>query len=173
MPDRDLHAELKRLLDHQEIADRLAIWCRSVDTRDFTTLTQVFHPDIVWDFGKGIVERGLDKLIGRIEAHMLGASFCGARHIHLSNLCTRFEGDTAVSDAYFFALSAGTRTFAGQTLMEFGQYHDTWQRAAQGWRIVRRDYRMDIQQGPLEILYGTAPPEMWSEGDARRLEGKR
>src|ERR1700687_3358736 len=99
MADRDLPAERKRLLDPQESADRLGIWCRSVDTRYFTALTQVFHPDIVWDFGKGIVERGLDKLIGRIEAHMLGASFCGARHIHLSNLCPRFEGGTAVSDA--------------------------------------------------------------------------
>jgi SnoaL-like domain len=78
-----------------------------------------------------------------------------------------------ISDAYFLAVSAGTRQFAGQTLMEWGQYHDTWRMTDDGWRIVQRDYRMDIQQGPLGILYATAPPDMWREGDARRLDGKR
>lgn len=41
---------------------------------------------------------------------------------------------------------------------------------AEGWRIVRRDYRTDIQDGPLEILYGSGSAEMWKDGDARRLD---
>jgi len=173
MTNRDANDDLKRLLTHHEIAERLAIWCRSVDARDFATLSQVFHPEVIWDFGQGIVDQNLAQLITRIEAHMLGASYCGARHIHVSNLCTRAEGEAMISDAYFLAVSAGTRQFAGQTLMEWGQYHDTWRMTDDGWRIVQRDYRMDIQQGPLGILYATAPPDMWREGDARRLDGKR
>jgi len=92
MTNRDANDDLKRLLTHHEIAERLAIWCRSVDARDFATLSQVFHPEVIWDFGQGIVDRNLAQLITRIEAHMLGASYCGARHIHVSNLCTRAEG---------------------------------------------------------------------------------
>lgn len=173
MTEQGVPAQLQRILDRQEISDRLAIWCRSVDTRDFGSLSGVFHRDVTWDFGEGVVDHGLAQIIKRIEAHMLGASYCGKRQIRLSNLCTRFANGGAVSDAYFFAISAGTGKFQGQTLLEWGAYHDTWQQSEDGWRIVRRDYRNEIRQGPLEILYGTAPPELWNEGDARRLDGKR
>jgi len=38
-------------------------------------------------------------------------------------------------------------TVRRQTLDGMGQYHDTWRMTDDGWRIVQRDYRMDIQQG--------------------------
>jgi len=159
-----------QLIDHQEICDRLDIWCRSVDLRDFSSLTEVFVPHLVWDFGRGTVDTTLDEVVARIKAHMLGASACGARHIHVSNVRSHIMGDDAKSDAYFLAASAGCGAYLGKTLLEWGNYHDTWKRGAEGWRIVRRDYRMDIQHGPLEILYGSAPAEMWKDGDARRLD---
>jgi hypothetical protein len=170
MPSTNEPSAIQKLLDHQEIADRLNIWCRSVDTRDLTTLSEVFDRDLVWDFGRGTVDTSLDQVIARIQAHMFGASFCGARHIHVSNIQTQIGGDEAESDAYFFAISAGIRDYAGRTLLEWGNYHDIWRRGPNGWRIIRRNYRMDIQEGPLEILYGSAPAQMWQEGDVRRLD---
>jgi hypothetical protein len=163
-------AAVRKLLDHQEISDRLNIWCRSVDTRDLTTLSEVFDPHLIWDFGRGTVDTSLGQVIKRIKAHMFGASRCGARHIHVSNLRANISGDDAESDAYFFAISAGKGEYLGRTLLEWGNYHDIWRRGKNGWRIIRRDYRVDVQDGPLEILYASAPAEMWKEGDARRLD---
>ena len=35
--------------------------------------------------------------------------------------------------------------------------------------ITKRVYRIDISDGPMEIVYGGAPPETWKENDERRL----
>lgn len=163
-------AQLRLFWDHKEISDRLGTWCRCVDTRNLDPMAEVFDAAVVWDFGKGTVDHGLERIIQRIKAHMFGAAFCGARQIHIANLRVEVEGDDAQSEAYFFAASAGVREYTGRTLLEWGNYHDIWARRANGWRIVKRNYRMDIQEGPLEILYGTAPADMWEAGDARRLD---
>jgi SnoaL-like domain len=165
-----LSHRIKLIEDRNEICDRLAIWCRSVDVRDFDLLWQVFDKDVTWDFGKGAVDNGLGHVIERIRAHIVEATYCGERQIHLANVQVEVDGDRATSEAYFFSTSAGTRGFENQALLEWGAYKDIWRRGQGGWRIVHRLYRMKIQQGPLGIVYGSAPAEMWQEGDARRMD---
>ena len=156
--------------DHREMTDRLATWCRCVDTRDMGPMTDVFDEDVVWDFGGGTVDRGLAAVVERITAHVVVATYCGNRQIHLANVRIDIDGDTARSSAYFFSTSAGIREYEGQALLEWGTYDDTWRRGSAGWRIAHRNYEMRIQSGPLEIVYGSAPAEMWQEGDHRRLD---
>lgn len=166
----DLAKQLQRFQDYKDISDKLSIWCRSVDVRDFDLLWQVFDKDVTWDFGKGAVDHGLERVIERIRAHIVEATYCGERQIHLANVQIDVDNDKANSQAYFFSTSSGVRGFEGQALLEWGSYYDTWVKGAEGWRIVHRLYRMKIQQGPLDIVYGSAPAEMWQEGDARRLD---
>jgi hypothetical protein len=166
----ELTGQLQAFQDHKAISDKLGIWCRCVDTRELGGMSEVFDERVEWDFGQGTVDHGLDAVIERIQAHIVEATYCGKRQIHIANLRVDVTRDVAESEAYFFSTSAGIREFEGKVLLEWGNYLDTWQRGTVGWRIVKRIYEMRIQHGPLEIVYGSAPAEMWQEGDHRRLD---
>lgn len=161
---------LREFRDYKAISDKLGTWCRCVDTRDLDPMWEVFDENVHWDFGENTIDHGLKAVIARIEAHIGEATYCGQRQIHLGNPRIDVTGDTAESEAYFFSTSAGTREYTGHSLLEWGNYRDSWRRGPHGWRIVTRIYEMRIQQGPLEIVYGSAPPEMWADGDHRRLD---
>ena len=133
-------------------------------------MCEVFDPDVRWDYGKGTVDVGLDAVIRRIGAHLSRAGHCGATQHHLANPRIDLDGDAAESEAYFFAAHAGTGGFAGRTLLQWGNYLDRWRRGPEGWRIVQRTYRIDISDGPLEIVYGNDTADMWQEGDDRRID---
>jgi hypothetical protein len=79
------------------------------------------------------------------------------------------DGDTAESEAYFCGAHAGLGANEGKTLLQWGNYNDFWKRTSGGWCIVKRIYRIDISDGPMEIVYGSAPAGMWKEGDDRSL----
>jgi ketosteroid isomerase-like protein len=165
--DADLREQLQALLDHKAISDKLAIWCRCADTRDMSRMTEVFADDLVWDFGAGTVDHGLTAVVERLVAHVGSAGNCGARQIHLANLRIDVDGDVAESEAYFFAASAGVATFAGQALLQWGNYLDHWERQDSGWRIVHRTYDNQFDLGPMEIVYPTMAADMWQPGDNR------
>lgn len=42
--------------DQKTLADKLALWCVSVDTRDLKRLPEVFSDDVEWEFGEGTAE---------------------------------------------------------------------------------------------------------------------
>ena len=161
---------IAQFLDSKAISDALGLWCRIVDTHDLERMPQVFAQDVHWDFGKGTVDHGLDQVVARIKAHLIIQSYCGPTHHHLANLRIDVAGDQAESEAYFCAAHAGTGPYEGQTLVQWGNYLDSWQRRPEGWRIVKRVYRIDISDGPMEIVYGNNTAAMWQEGDDRRLE---
>jgi len=164
MPD-----PLQPFWDTKAISDKVGLWCRIVDARDLMRMPEVFDRDVEWDFGKGTVDHGLDAVVRRISAHLVEGTYCGATQHHLANMRVDLDGDAAESEAYFFAAHAGTGDNEGKTLLQWGNYNDFWRRTAEGWRIVKRIYRIDISDGPLEIVYGSAPADMWKEGDSRRL----
>lgn len=162
---------LQLFLDTKEITDKVGLWCRMVDGRDLSRMREVFDQMVEWDFGKGTVDHGLNQVMSRIDAHLFNDSLCGPTQHHLANMRVDVDGDCAESEAYFFAAHAGTGAFKGKTLLQWGNYNDFWRRTSQGWRIVRRVYRITLSDGPLEIVYGNGTQEMWQEGDERRLAG--
>ena len=155
--------------DHKQISDKLGLWCRIIDARALDQLPEVFDPSVEWDFGGGTVDHNLSAVIERIQAHLVEQTYCGNTHHQLANLQIDIAGDQAESDAYFFASHAGIEAYAGKTLLQWGKYTDSWRRTDNGWRIVRRLYRVDISEGPMEIVYANVPEEMWNEGDERKL----
>lgn len=157
--------------DTKAITDKAGLWCRIVDTHDLSRMPEVFDAGVVWNFGKGTVDHGLDAVIRRISAHLVDNSSCGQTQHQLANLRVDLDGDEAESEAYFFAAHAGLAAYAGQTLLQWGNYLDRWHRTSDGWRIVLRTYRIDISDGPLEIVYGNGTAEMWQENDSRRIGG--
>jgi hypothetical protein len=166
----DVTTQLRLFFDTKEIADTLALWCRCADTRDMQRMPEVFAEELVWDFGGGTVDRSLAAVIERLETHVGSAGNCGDRQIHLANLRIDVDGDTAESDAYFFAASSGVGIFQGQALLQWGSYRDGWERRSEGWRIVRRTYENRFDQGPMEIVYPTSAADLWEQGDKRRTE---
>lgn len=157
--------------DSKAIADKLGLWCRIVDSRMLGRMSEVFAHDLEWDYGKGTIDRGLDRVIERICAHLVGQEFCGLTQHHLANPRIDIDGDEAESEAYFFAAHAGAGSYTGKTLMQWGNYLDRWFRVEGEWRIVKRVYRIDISEGPLEIVYGNDTAHLWQEGDERRISG--
>jgi hypothetical protein len=155
--------------DTKAITDKLGLWCRIVDRRDLSQMKEVFSTDIFWDYGKGTFEHGLDNVIRRIELHLVEGTYCGATQHHLANMRVDINGDEAESEAYFFAAHAGIGTNEGKTLLQWGNYNDFWKRTPEGWRIGKRIYRIDISEGPMEIVYGSAPAGTWQEGDERGI----
>lgn len=155
--------------DQKTLADKLALWCVSVDTRDLKRLPEVFSEDVEWEFGEGTVDVGLDSVVARIRAHLFEDSFCGATQHGLSNTRIDIEGDEAESHAYFCAVHAGIGDYEGEILVQWGIYHDFWLRTESGWRIRKRNYQITISDGPLEIVYAGVPENFWREGDKRRL----
>jgi len=156
--------------DHKAIADKVGLWCRIVDTKDLSRMPEVFDKDIFWDYGKGTSEQGLDNVVARIDAHLVSDSLCGATQHQLANMRIDVDGDEAESEAYFFAAHAGIGALEGKTLLQWGNYNDFWRRTPDGWRIVKRLYRIDISDGPLEVVYGSGTGAMWQEDDERALK---
>jgi hypothetical protein len=161
---------MRHMFDNKAITDGLGLWCRIVDGQVLDRMPEVFSGDVEWDYGMGTFEHGLDRVVARIKAHLVEQDQCGATQHHLANLRIDLDGDAAESEAYFFAAHAGIGRYAGQTLLQWGNYRDHWRRTADGWRIVKREYRIDISDGPLEIVYGNDTADMWQDGDERRIE---
>lgn len=167
MPDT---GDLSVFFDSKAIADKLGLWCRIVDTRSLERMPEVFAQDVDWDYGKGTSEKGLDNVIARIRAHLVEQVQCGPTQHHLANPRIDIDGDEAESEAYFLAAHAGIGAYAGKTLLQWGNYLDTWRRTDDGWRIIKRVYRIDISDGPMEIVYGNDTGHLWQKGDDRRID---
>lgn len=155
--------------DHKDLADKLALWCLSIDTKDLERLSDIFAPDVEWDYGGGTVDTDLENVITRIRTHLIEQTFCGATQHNVSNLRIDIEGDEAETHAYFCGAHAGIGEFEGKTLVQWGIYQDFWRRTEAGWRIKKRDYTITISDGPLEIVYANVPQTMWKEDDKRNL----
>ena len=158
--------------DTKAITNTLGLWCRIVDTRNLVRMHEVFDADIVWDYGKGITEQGLENITQRIRIHLVDGTYSGATQHHLANMRVDVDGDAAESEAYVFAAHVGTGRNTGRTLLQWDNYHDFWKRRPAGWRCVKRKCRIDISDGPLEIVYGSVPPSSWGDDDARSLKAE-
>jgi hypothetical protein len=161
---------LEAIIDRLAIFDQLALWCRLIDTRQLTRLSDIFVDDVFWDFGHGTIDRDLSAVTRRITALLGDDSTCGTTQHHLANMVVTVENDTAESEAYFMAPHAGTGPRAGQVLTQWGIYRDSWKRTPTGWRIAKRIYRITLSEGPLDIVYGNGPAHMWQPEDERHLE---
>lgn len=128
----NFEAQVRELVDRQEILDCLHRYCRGVDRFDREAVRSAYHEDAVDDHGEyvGDVEGFIDWAFDYHERHQLRTLH--ALHNHLCEI----EGDTAHAETYFTFHSVN-REAPHQTSTS-GRYIDRLERRDGRWGIVRR-----------------------------------
>jgi hypothetical protein len=130
MSDSPNLSRLERLADIQEIRDALARYCRGTDRCDAELAASAFHKDSSENHGPFIgTSHDFVALVMPILREQYQALFR-----QITNLSVEFEGDTAVSEAYWSVTmrDATTDTF------QAGRYLDRWERRNGEWKIAAR-----------------------------------
>lgn len=123
-------------LDRQAIVDVIHAYCRGVDSIDRGVLETCFTLDCVVDYGPGMggPRRGKDVIVAGLVA---GLPNFAATHHQVSNIEISFEGVGAARGVTY--VTAWHRFADGRPdAILWGQYHDRFQRTAEGWRIAER-----------------------------------
>lgn len=144
-----MDAMLQMLLDERAINRGLSRFARVLDTKDWDNLGDVFAHDIVFDYGSGTDEHGIDALRDQMTRFL---DKCGGTQHLLGSILIDVDGDSAVSRSYVQARHQRVGDHAGPVLDSNGEYIDRWERRAEGWRIVRRDARWAAQTGDPAII---------------------
>src|SRR5262245_56513787 len=120
--DKEMEARLQKLLDQQEIHDKLMTYCRGVDRSDAALISQVYHPDAVANHGYvTFTGENAGTEITRLDAadstsHMIG------------NLLIEVDGDEAVTEAYVLNTSENERDGQPVLFIKSHRFCDYWER---------------------------------------------
>src|SRR5690606_36925086 len=134
----DAQETIARVADELEIRNVVARLAQLADDGDLDEYLSLFTEDAEWQM-PGAPRRGhADILAGARERRSTGTAgpASNTRHV-ITTLAVRVDGtSTATSDSYFLFLAD---TNAAPTLRLIGQYHDTFVRRSDGWRLARRE----------------------------------
>jgi hypothetical protein len=125
-----LDPRLEELLSKQEISEQLYRYAQGCDQVDRAKLEACFHPGATTRQGTqdGISAAFIDYAMEVCRA------LKGCSHM-ISNIMIAIAGDTAQSEAHFFAHH--DRGDAGDRFVK-GRYIDTWARRDGVWKITHR-----------------------------------
>jgi len=148
---RDAGMNIQTLLDEREIERNLSLFSRALDNKDFEAIESIFAADISFNYGIGGEQKGISAIRALFE-HFL--SSCGpTQHLLGSLIITIAEdGNHAVSRAYVQARHQKADDPMGPVLDTNGEYIDSWQRLAEGWRITRRQVQWQHFTGDADVL---------------------
>ena len=142
-----LDVRLERIEAQLSIQQTITRYCRALDWLDAELLQTCYTPEAAIDYGfyKGPVE-GFFPVVMEIEKAALHRS-----HL-LSNIAIDLDGESAEVECYGIA----TSTLDGKTLNVFGgRYHNSFQQAAEDWRMSRSQYILDYHfETPFSDLGG-------------------
>lgn len=125
---------LDDLLAERAITRALTLIARAMDSRDWAALDDLVLPDATANLGTGEL-RGRAATVANIRSFL---DDCGPTQHLLGNVVVDVDGDTATSRAYVSDVHLGTGDRAGVTFRTLGDYHDTWSRHGDAWRLARR-----------------------------------
>lgn len=143
--------------DEREIYRAIVGIARAMDERDWDTIEAVTAPDFTGDVGSGPLGSGAE-MIALLRSFL---DDCGpTQHLVgtvLIDVGTGDEGDgddvdTATSRAYVADMHLGVGDKAGLFFRTLGDYHDTWRRGSDGWKLVHRIKRMSGTVGDITVL---------------------
>ncbi len=130
--------------DRQAIVDLLHAYCRGVDSIDDDTLSSIFTRDCVVDYGPGMggPRIGSETVVAGL---LVGLPQFAATHHQISNVEIELRSaDQAFGITYVTAWHRFDDSRPDAVLM--GQYHDRFERTAEGWRIAERSLFVTGQQ---------------------------
>ena len=148
--------------DQIEIAQVLNRYFRAIDTRDWAMLDSVFTTNAaVYYDTPGEIETTYDEL--RQILPLFTLTFRFTQH-DVSQMLIHVDGDRAESGNNLRAIHV-QETLEGEqnTWVVYGAYRDQLRRTADGWRIVKRDFRGSHNEGELlapdRVKSFPAPPQ--------------
>ncbi|SOX53860.1 nuclear transport factor 2 family protein [Mycobacterium ahvazicum] len=143
--------QLQMMRDERDIARALTLFARAMDDRNWDTMADILAENAQGDFGTGHLE-GSTAIIEMIRGFL---DNCGPTQHLLGNLVIDITGDTAVSRTYIHDVHLNSRADPSTRFYTLGDYHDTWQRRADGmWRLTKRVKANRGYVGPLEVFEG-------------------
>jgi hypothetical protein len=134
--------------ERQVIVDTLNAYAMCLDARDWVGLNNVFHPQAVGVYGATFTGRAA--IIESIRSFLGG---CGPSQHLLGNYQIAIEGDNAQSATKARVLHVGAGERADLTPYEaIGVYRDRHVRTSEGWRIIHRQFDVQITLGDFNVL---------------------
>jgi hypothetical protein len=128
---------LQELSDRLEIQDKITAYAYAVDFHRLDELDAIFTDDALLDFTASGGEKGDLTAIKAFFNRAL-TMFEGHQHL-MGNTAVTLEGDSATSQTLCHNPMYLKGADGEQRVLFVGiWYHDTWVRAADGWRISRR-----------------------------------
>jgi hypothetical protein len=134
--------------EQQAIIAILNRYATCLDNRDWPGLDGVFHPDATARYGAAL--KGRPAIVESIRGFLGG---CGPSQHLLGNHEIRVDDDRAeaVTKARVIHVGAGER--AQLTPYEaIGTYKDKLVRTPDGWRIIHREFDVQISLGDMAVL---------------------
>ena len=134
--------------DYWPIARVLDRYAEALDTRRWELLSDVFVPELEFDFGEWTAT-SRETAVATIRTYL---DDCGPTQHLLGNYRIDVAGDNAQSRVYVRAFHLGTGKASGKTYEMGGEYRDALRRTPEGWRICRREGVVFWELGSRSVL---------------------
>ena len=136
-------------VDRTAVIALLTRYATCLDSRDWSGLEDVFHPDANGHYGS--LSEGRSAIIASIRSFLGG---CGPSQHLLGNYHVDVDGDHATSSTQARVIHLGSGERAHLTPYEaIGTYHDEHVRTPDGWRIIERQFDVRISLGDIGVLH--------------------
>lgn len=132
------------MTDEQQIVDQLNEIAWIFDHKQWERLGEVFAED-----AEGYGQRGLPAITANTVRYL---GRCGPTQHLIGNHRIQVDGDRATSTSYVRAFHHSAADEPAQFWDFLGEYHDTWLRTADGWRITCRRCLPIATSGDLDLL---------------------
>ena len=128
-------SDLQTLTDERDIIAVAVRYCRSLDTKHFDGLRDVFMADATAQLGNPAVLHGVDAIADRcrtaLEQLDISQHLVGTHEVAV-------DGDTATHSCYLQAQHVRAAAPGGANYLVGGRYEDDLVRSDAGWRITHR-----------------------------------
>ena len=123
-------------------------YAEALDTRRWELLSEVFVPELEFDFGEWTVA-SREEAVATIRTYL---EDCGPTQHLLGNYRIDVNGDAARSRVYVRAFHVGIGEATGKTYEMGGEYRDELRRTPEGWRSYRREGVVFWELGSRDVL---------------------
>ncbi|MBA4024063.1 MAG: nuclear transport factor 2 family protein [Gordonia sp.] len=134
--------------DERDIYRNIVIIARAMDERNWGEIEKLAVPDATGDFGDGAVSSAAE-IVALLRRYL---DDCGPTQHLIGNVVIDVSGDSATSRAYVADMHLGVGDLEGQYFRTLGDYHDSWARTADGWKLTDRTKRHSGMLGNIAVL---------------------
>lgn len=141
--------------DERDIYRAIVRIARAMDERDWAVIENIAVPEATGDFGTGPL-RSATEIIALLRNFL---DDCGPTQHMIGNVLIEIDENTATSRAYVADMHLGAGDLAGQFFRTLGDYHDSWIRTSEGWRLTNRTKKHNGVLGNIAVLAHASSPD--------------